>query len=43
MPDEVQAEMKGGATAEELAKEFKEHSVAEFFKKNKQIDRKSVV
>ncbi len=37
MPDEVQAEMKGGATAEELAKEFKEHSVAEFFKKNKQM------
>ncbi len=28
---------KVGATAEDLAKEFKEHSVAEFFKKNKQM------
>src|SRR3989338_277063 len=28
---------KAGLTAEDLAKEFKEHSVAEFFKKNKQM------
>ena len=26
-----------GATADDLAKEFREHSVAEFFKKNKQM------
>ena len=26
-----------GLTAEEIAKEFKEHSVAEFFKKNMQM------
>ncbi|MFA4907649.1 MAG: DNA topoisomerase VI subunit B [archaeon] len=28
---------KDGATAEDLAKEFQEHSVAEFFKKNRQM------
>lgn len=28
---------KEGATAEDLAKEFREHSVAEFFKKNRQM------
>ena len=33
----IQAEKQGSVTAEELAKQFREHSVAEFFKKNKQM------
>lgn len=33
----IQAEKPGTITAEELAKQFREHSVAEFFKKNKQM------
>ena len=34
--DKPKTEIKG-SNAEDLAKEFKEHSVAEFFKKNKQM------
>ncbi|MFA4854967.1 MAG: DNA topoisomerase VI subunit B [archaeon] len=40
MPEEKAEKESGngaGLTAEQLAKEFKEHSVAEFFKKNKQM------
>ena len=40
MPEEKTEKESGngvGLSAEQLAKEFKEHSVAEFFKKNKQM------
>src|SRR3989344_2839836 len=37
MADEIEEVSMKGTTAEEIAKEFKEHSVAEFFKKNMQM------